>query len=321
MRRQRVERDQPQQRAAVGAVAADQHFAAGAQRNALAPRREPVFGLAADRDPGPAAQHLELLRSEQLQSPVLVRRQPKQQAVGADAQRHAAAAGSGWDREVHRMLRRRPVVLWTWSPVACTAPRRSGMPGTRAQRPPRSGCTGRFRGHLSLAAFARPVQNDVSAEATDMDTTLDDARIAGGEPLPDAPAGPIRHGGVLYLQIAETLARSIRAGAMRRGERVPSVRELARQHGVSLSTATQAYRSLEDARLIEARPRSGYFVAARPPSLPEPDTSRPPQVSKRVDRLALAAEVMRIAEDPGYLSFGAACPAASLFDETKIRRA
>ena len=155
-----------------------------------------------------------------------------------------------------------------------------------------------------------------------MDTAFDLPTVQGRpEPGHGNGSAARRDGGVLYLSIAETLARSIRSGAMRRGERVPSVRELARQHGVSLSTATQAYRSLEDARLIEARPRSGYFVAARPRSLPEPDTSRPPAVSTRVDRSALTAEVMRIAEDPGYVSFGAACPAASLFDETKLRRA
>ncbi|MFP5401775.1 MAG: GntR family transcriptional regulator, partial [Gammaproteobacteria bacterium] len=137
-----------------------------------------------------------------------------------------------------------------------------------------------------------------------MDTALDLPTVQGRpEPGHGNGSAARRDGGVLYLSIAETLARSIRSGAMRRGERVPSVRELARQHGVSLSTATQAYRSLEDARLIEARPRSGYFVAARPRSLPEPDTSRPPAVSTRVDRSALTAEVMRIAEDPGYVSF------------------
>ena len=64
-----------------------------------------------------------------------------------------------------------------------------------------------------------------------------------------------------YLQIAESIALPIRAGTLARGERIPSVRELARQHGVSLGTVQQAYRVLEDSRLIEARPRSGYFDA------------------------------------------------------------
>jgi DNA-binding transcriptional MocR family regulator len=125
----------------------------------------------------------------------------------------------------------------------------------------------------------------------------------------------------LYRQIADSLARSIRTGTLRRGERLPSVRVLARDRQVSLATATQAYRRLEDARLIEARPRSGYFVAARPATLPEPQASTPGSRSVPVDRSALAAEVLRLAEDPEVTSFGAACPSAELFDVERLRRA
>jgi len=75
-------------------------------------------------------------------------------------------------------------------------------------------------------------------------------------------------GEILYLQLAESIATPIRAGTLARGERIPSVRELARSRGVSMGTVQQAYRMLEDAQLIEARPRSGYFVAARPLALP-----------------------------------------------------
>ena len=124
-----------------------------------------------------------------------------------------------------------------------------------------------------------------------------------------------------YLQIAESIALPIRAGTLTRGERIPSVRELARRHRVSLGTVLQAYRVLEDSRLIEARPRSGYFVAARPPRLPEPETSAPPTNSMAVDVSSLAARVMRLAHDPAYISFGAACPGADLFAEDRVRRA
>src|SRR5688500_2861261 len=127
--------------------------------------------------------------------------------------------------------------------------------------------------------------------------------------------------GVLYLQIAESIASPIRAGTLVRGERIPSVRELAESRGVSIGTVLQAYRTLEDARLIEARPRSGYFVAARPLSLPEPETSNPPRDSMEVDVSSLAARVMHLAHDPGYISFGAACPSAELFAEERVRRA
>lgn len=125
----------------------------------------------------------------------------------------------------------------------------------------------------------------------------------------------------LYLKIADAMARQIRTGTLPRGERIPSVRLLAAQHGVSQSTVVQAYRTLEDARLIEARPRSGYFVAARPPQLPEPDTSRPPRRSVPVGISALAAKIMSLAHDPDFVSFGAACPDASLFAQERVRRA
>ena len=126
---------------------------------------------------------------------------------------------------------------------------------------------------------------------------------------------------VLYLQIAESIAKPIRAGTLARGERIPSVRELARRHRVSLGTVLQAYRMLEDSRLIEARARSGYFVAARPPRLPEPEASNPPTSSMAVDVSSLAARVMRLAHDPAYVSFGAACPSSELFSEERVRRA
>jgi DNA-binding transcriptional MocR family regulator len=59
---------------------------------------------------------------------------------------------------------------------------------------------------------------------------------------------------MLYLQIAESIATPIRAGTLARGERIPSVRELARRCRVSLGTVLQAYRMLEDSRLIVIAP-------------------------------------------------------------------
>ncbi|MGJ7534544.1 MULTISPECIES: PLP-dependent aminotransferase family protein [unclassified Variovorax] len=129
------------------------------------------------------------------------------------------------------------------------------------------------------------------------------------------------HAEMLYLQIAESIAMPIRAGTLARGERIPSVRELARHHSVSLGTVVQAYRMLEDSRLIVARPRSGYFVAARPPRPPEPEASNPPPDSMAVDVSSLAARVMQLAHDPGYVSFGAVCPSPDLFAEERVRRA
>ncbi|MCV2421653.1 PLP-dependent aminotransferase family protein [Paucibacter sp. DJ2R-2] len=125
----------------------------------------------------------------------------------------------------------------------------------------------------------------------------------------------------LYVQLAEKLARAIRAGTLARGERMLSVRELARQQQVSQSTVVQAYRWLEDALLIQARPRSGYFVAQRPKSLPEPQTSRPSRLSRKVHLDDLGQQVLRLSVSPDIISFGAAAPEPELFDQERVRRA
>jgi DNA-binding transcriptional MocR family regulator len=82
----------------------------------------------------------------------------------------------------------------------------------------------------------------------------------------------------LYLRVASHYRRAIQSGVLMPGERMPSVRTLTRQHQVSLATALQACHRLEDEGLLEARPRSGYFVlkprrlAIQPVS--EPDFGR-----------------------------------------------
>lgn len=64
----------------------------------------------------------------------------------------------------------------------------------------------------------------------------------------------------LYRRIASQYLDAIRAGTLRTGDRFPSVRQLMRTHEVSLATALQACRQLEDEGWLEARARSGYFV-------------------------------------------------------------
>lgn len=80
----------------------------------------------------------------------------------------------------------------------------------------------------------------------------------------------------LYQRVAHHYRGAIRSGVLVPGTRMPSVRSMTRLHQVSLSTALLACRHLEDEGLLEARPRSGYFVRtprrlAAPPAR-EPDT-------------------------------------------------
>jgi DNA-binding transcriptional MocR family regulator len=71
----------------------------------------------------------------------------------------------------------------------------------------------------------------------------------------------------LYLRVAGELERQIRAGTLRVGEKVPSIRALRAQWQISASTALHSYFWLENRGLIEARPRSGFYVRFSFPDL------------------------------------------------------
>src|ERR1700730_12912223 len=64
----------------------------------------------------------------------------------------------------------------------------------------------------------------------------------------------------IYVRIAETFTRQVATGGLRPGDRVPSLRKLSREQGVSLSTALQAYVWLENRGYLEARPQSGFYI-------------------------------------------------------------
>ena len=63
-----------------------------------------------------------------------------------------------------------------------------------------------------------------------------------------------------YLKLANELAQLIESGTFRVGDRLPSIRELAVQWRISMTTVSEAYRDLENRGLVESRPQSGFFV-------------------------------------------------------------
>jgi DNA-binding transcriptional MocR family regulator len=65
-----------------------------------------------------------------------------------------------------------------------------------------------------------------------------------------------------YKELADEIASRIEDRTYEVGQRLPSVRNLSRSLGVSVTTVLGAYRGLEDRGLILAKPRSGYFVAS-----------------------------------------------------------
>ncbi len=125
----------------------------------------------------------------------------------------------------------------------------------------------------------------------------------------------------LYVDLADSLQQLIEQGTLRPGHRVPSVRRMAMQRDVSISTVLQAYTMLENRGYLEARPQSGYYVRPRLPlDIPEPRMARPMAKPSYVGVNDLTAEVLAHSVDPSFISLGAACPAASLFPAKKLAR-
>ncbi|MBC8064905.1 MAG: PLP-dependent aminotransferase family protein [Chlorobia bacterium] len=66
----------------------------------------------------------------------------------------------------------------------------------------------------------------------------------------------------LHWQIAESMRSGILDGELRPGQRLPSVRELAKELGVHRLTVFKAYEELASSGLTQSKPGSGTFVAS-----------------------------------------------------------
>jgi DNA-binding transcriptional MocR family regulator len=112
--------------------------------------------------------------------------------------------------------------------------------------------------------------------------------------------------GFLYEHLADELGQAIDRGALRAGDRLPSVRRLARERNISVSTVLEAYLRLENAGLIEVRPKSGHFVRRRTAVTDEP---RPPRTCVRASRVTVSdayTKILTAMRDPELLPFGCA---------------
>lgn len=107
--------------------------------------------------------------------------------------------------------------------------------------------------------------------------------------LPENDQGLFR-----YVSVEKYVLRLIESGSLKPGERIPSLRSLGARLGVSVSTVNQAYVALEQRGVVEARPKSGFFVRGRldtRPPAPRP-VGAPAKPPTAVNRGALIREVL-----------------------------
>lgn len=125
----------------------------------------------------------------------------------------------------------------------------------------------------------------------------------------------------LYLRLADTLETMIRRRSLRSGDRVPSVRRFSLEQRVSVPTALNAYAVLEARGLIEARPKSGFFVKPAELDRIPPPSAAP--VTTRVCHLDQADPLDILSADhyhPDLVPFGSLVPCPDLLPSRALGR-
>lgn len=77
-----------------------------------------------------------------------------------------------------------------------------------------------------------------------------------------------------YEQIRRQIGDLIGSGALRRGERLPPLRQLAGDLGLAVGTVARAYRELEAEGLLASRRGGGTRVSSTAPRLPDEERSQ-----------------------------------------------
>ena len=78
----------------------------------------------------------------------------------------------------------------------------------------------------------------------------------------------------IWSQIEEAVRYLVASGALRPGDALPSVRDLAREQRINPNTVAKAYQRLVEAGILETRRGEGTFVAEHPPAMPAGEKAR-----------------------------------------------
>ncbi len=122
-----------------------------------------------------------------------------------------------------------------------------------------------------------------------------------------------------YEVIAEEIASAIQQGLLKRGDKLPSIRQIQASKQVNASTVFQAYYLLEARGLIVTRPRSGYYVAG--PLRNErlvPHTAEDDGIPTTLQVSDLVFNLLERIKDPQHVPFGSAFPSPYLFPLPKL---
>lgn len=125
------------------------------------------------------------------------------------------------------------------------------------------------------------------------------------------------------MQVATGLEKMIADDVLKIGDKLPSVRLLSEEYGISMGTAFQAYYHLEGKGLIESRPKSGYYVRFNQRRFPDlPKIIQPDTLSHDVSVKEMISSIYSdiASHNHKVINFAMAVPDVSLLPAAKINK-
>jgi DNA-binding transcriptional MocR family regulator len=127
---------------------------------------------------------------------------------------------------------------------------------------------------------------------------------------------------LLYQHISKSIEHQIKNDVLKIGDKLPSIRMVCREHGVSMSTALQAYYDLERKHLIESKPQSGYYVTnTHKKFFTAPETSKPIGNLGVKETEEIISKVYSEIGNQNNLQFSLSVPAPELLPIAKLNKA
>ncbi len=124
-----------------------------------------------------------------------------------------------------------------------------------------------------------------------------------------------------YLRIARIIENQILDNILGIGDKLPSLRTICSEYGVSQNTALNTYFHLERKMLIETRPRSGYYVRYSRNRLPAmPQVTCPSAIASLSDSELLVSKVYENLGEDAYLQLSLGTPANELLPIAKLNK-
>lgn len=128
--------------------------------------------------------------------------------------------------------------------------------------------------------------------------------------------------GNLYHQLAAEIISQIESGIYKVGDKLPGVRTVSAQRGVSAATVVAAYNELLNGGYIESRPRSGFYVnGLLTADFQSPQITQHKVVPREIVGQQLVLELLHQTQGASAVNIGAAVADAKILPSVMVEKA